>query len=64
MNRSLLIEVLERLKAAQKRWCAEEMDDAEEMWSDIPELLDEVVPKMEQALIENPATADQESRGT
>jgi hypothetical protein len=32
------------------------------MWSDIPELLDEVVPKMEQALIENPN--DAASRGT
>ena len=64
MNRTLLIEVLERLKAAQKRWCAKDMDDPEEMWSDIPELLDEVVPKMEQALIEIPAAIDGESRGT
>jgi hypothetical protein len=50
MNRKALIEVLERLKNAQKRWCAEEMDDAEEMWSDIPEMLDEIVPMMEKAL--------------
>jgi predicted RNase H-like HicB family nuclease len=50
VNRKALMEVLERLKEAWKRWCKEEVDDAEEMWSDIPEMLDEIVPKMEKAL--------------
>lgn len=50
MNRKALIEVLDCLKEAQERWCAKEVDDAEEMWSDIPEMLDAVVPKMEKAL--------------
>lgn len=45
-----LFEILDRLKEAQKRWCAETVDDAEEMWMDIPEMLDEIVPKMESAL--------------
>jgi hypothetical protein len=49
-DRDVLIEILETLKAAQRRWCAEEVDDAEEMWSDVPEMLDEIVPKMERVL--------------
>lgn len=39
--------VLKSLKKQQERWCGKEVDDPEDMWSDIPEMLDEVVPVME-----------------
>lgn len=52
MNEALkdLTEVFKQLSAARRRWCAEVIDGAEEMWSDIPEMLDAIVPKMEAAL--------------
>jgi len=45
-----LKEILEELKKARKRWCRETVDDAEDMWSEIPELLAYAVPAMEEAL--------------
>jgi hypothetical protein len=45
-----LLRVLERLQRARARWCAEAVDDPEEMWMDIPEMLDVVVPEMESVL--------------
>jgi hypothetical protein len=41
------------LKEQQERWCAEEIDDPEEMWVEIPQVLDEVIPLLEAELAEN-----------
>lgn len=56
MNESLMREVLGLLKQAKARWGApERIDDeyTEAMLTGVPEMLAEVVPKMEKALLEN-----------
>jgi hypothetical protein len=45
-----LLKVLKRLQRARETWCAEEVHDPEEMWIDIPEMLNEIVPEMEHVL--------------
>jgi hypothetical protein len=47
-----LAKILSTLKTARDRWCAEEVDDAEEMWIEIPEMLDEIVPELESTLLQ------------
>ena len=42
--------VLKEMQELRDRWCAEEIDDAEEMWVDIPEFLSRAVPAMEAAI--------------
>jgi hypothetical protein len=44
------------LKEAQKRWCdPEDVDDAEEMWTEYPPLIDGLIPQIEE-LLEIPLT--------
>ena len=45
-----LLKVLKRLQRARETWCAEDISDPEEMWIDIPEMLNEIVPEMERVL--------------
>ena len=47
---STLDNVLKSMKESQKRWCADEVDDAEEMWSEYPGFLDWAVPIIEKEL--------------
>ena len=39
-NTKELVEIYEELVKLRKRWCAEVVDDAEDMWEDIPPFLD------------------------
>lgn len=51
MDLEALKEVYTRMEELRKRWCAEEdIDDAEEMWQDIPPFLDWAAPAMGRAL--------------
>ena len=45
-----LTELLRELKEAQKRWCADEVDDAEEMWIEYPDFIQSTIPKIEELL--------------
>jgi hypothetical protein len=56
MDREALINLLEELKALRRRWCAESVDDEEDMWTEIPAFLDRAVPEMEKALGIPPST--------
>ncbi len=47
---SALERILEKLQKARERWCAETVDDPEEMWLEVPELLDDIVPKLEEVV--------------
>ena len=49
-DRAELRQILAEMKALQKRWCAEEVSDGEEMWIQIPEWLNKAVPKLERIL--------------
>lgn len=42
--------LLEELKVAQKRWCAEEVDDAEEMWIEYPDFINRAIPIIEEVI--------------
>lgn len=48
MNNPKLEVIYQKLKEAQERWCKDDID--EQMWVEIPELLDEIVPMMKDAL--------------
>lgn len=51
MDREALKEVLQDMKDLQARWCKDgDIDDAEDMWIELPEFLDKNVPKMEKAI--------------
>ena len=46
----VLRDILDEMKKLRDHWCAEEVDDAEEMWTEIPPFLAMAVPAMEKAL--------------
>jgi len=50
INVDSLKSILEELKSLRSRWCSECVDDAEEMWEQIPGFLSDSVPLMEEAL--------------
>jgi hypothetical protein len=50
INESKLKEVLTALTKSRDRWCAECVDDSEDMFTEIPELLSYAVQTMEEAL--------------
>jgi hypothetical protein len=50
MNRSKVEEVLAKLKKLQEAWCADEVDDPEDLMNDIPEFIDYAVDALTEAL--------------
>lgn len=56
INESMLKKVLEALTKSRDRWCVGNMNDPEEMWTEIPELLGYAVRNMEDALELPPST--------
>ena len=61
INESKLKEVLETLKESRNRWCAECVDDSEDMLTEIPGLLTYAVQVMEEALGLPPSTLEIDS---
>jgi hypothetical protein len=49
-NDQKLKELLEEYIKARKTWCAEEVDDGEEMWSEMPPLIEHTVSVLEEVL--------------
>ena len=49
-NEQKLKELLEEYRKARRRWCAEEVDDGEEMWSEMPPLIERTVDVLEEVL--------------
>lgn len=47
---SELEKVLVFMKESQKHWCADTVDDAEEMWTEYPYFLDWAIPIIEKHL--------------
>ncbi len=41
-----LKDLLKELKESQKHWCAESVDDAEEMWEEYPQFIEATIPKI------------------
>lgn len=48
-----LKDVLKSMKESQARWCTDEVDDPEEMWTEYPEFLNRAIPILESCLKEN-----------